>query len=271
MHLRFALVSSKADKASSLMAHILTKDYGFSISGRDFQGNDIFARNDDILLFSSKDVLHINDLDDVFLPEGYIFLSRHASQSRTPTITSHFPGNVSEDASHGGKPRELAWTLPSLQKCFMQNLWKLRKEAKPYQIVIEATHHGPTSLKRPVLFVELGSTEKEWTDPHGASLLCKALIETLDNFAKAKKVGIGLGGLHYSDKFTKLLVESDAAITGSISKHSLAYVSEDTIEQMTQKSVEKVTEAYLDWKGLGAEKQRILQILERKNLQVVKI
>jgi len=268
LSLRFALVSSKADKASSLMAQVLIKEYGFKESGN-FQNSKFFLRNEDALVFSGKDVLQMNDLD--FSPEAYIFLSRHASQSGTPTITSHFPGNVGEDTSHGGKARELAWTYPSLQKCFMQSVWKLKDEAWPYDIVVESTHHGPTSLKRPVLFVELGSTEKEWTDLHGASVLCKALSATLDNFNKAKKIGIGLGGSHYSEKFTKLLVEGDTALAGFISKHNLPNVREDTIDSLINKSCEKITVAYLDWKGLGQEKQRIIKILERENLNVIKL
>jgi len=252
------------------MAQILIKDHGFRETGKNFKNSPILSRNDDVLLFSEKDVLYIDYLD-AFSPEAYVFLSRHASQSATPTITSHFPGNIGEDASHGGKARELAFMYPSLQKCFMQNLWEIKDEAKPYDIVIESTHHGPTSLKSPVLFVELGSTEKEWTDLHGASILCKALIATLDSFSRAKRIGLALGGLHYSEKFTKLLVEDDVGLAGFISKHNLPNVTEDTIDAMISKSCEKITEVYLDWKGLGQDKQRILQILEAKTLNITKL
>ena len=261
-------MSSKADKASSLMAQVLTEEYGFKES-ENFKNSQIFVRNEDALVFSGKDVLQIDDLD--FSPEAYIFLSRHFSQSGTPTITSHFPGNIGEDTSHGGRARELAWTYPSLQKCFMQSVWKLKDEARPYDIVIESTHHGPTSVDRPVLFVELGSTEKEWTDLHGASVVCKALSATLDNFKKSTKIGIGLGGSHYSEKFTRLLAEGDAALAGFISKHNLPNVTEDTIDSLVSRSCEEITEAYLDWKGMGQEKQRIIEILERKNLNVIKL
>jgi D-aminoacyl-tRNA deacylase len=268
LSLRFAIISSKVDKASSLMADILVKEHGFRESG-DFS-NPVFARNDDLLLFSSKDLLHMDDID-ALSPEAYIFLSRHASQSGTPTITSHFPGTVGDDVTHGGRARELAWTYPSLQKCFMQNLWKIREQAGPYDIVIESTHHGPTSMKKPVLFAELGSTEKEWTDPHGASVVCRALAATLDNFSRAGKIGICLGGLHYSEKFTRILAETDIALAGFISKHNLQHVREDTIDSLIAKSCEKVTNAYLDWKGLGQEKHRILQIVEAKNLKMVRV
>ena len=268
--MRFALVSSKVDKASTLMAQVLITDYGFRETGKKFKNNQILIRNDDVLLFSEKDVLYIDDLD-VFSPEAYIFLSRHASQSATPTITSHFPGNIGEDTFHGGKARELACTYPSLQKCFMQNLWKLKDDVKSYDIVIESTHHGPTSLKRPVLFAELGSTAEEWTDLQAASIICKALAATLDSFSRAKRIGIGLGGLHYSEKFTSLLVEDDVALAGFISKHNLPNVMEDTIDSLINKSCEEITEAYLDWKGLGHEKRRIIQILEAKNLNLTKL
>ncbi len=267
---RFALVSSKSDKASSSMASMLIKDYGFQEYGK-FQGNPVFTRENDILLLSEKDVLRIDDLDHSFSPEAYVFLSRHASQSGTPTITSHFPGNFSDDVSHGGRASELAFTYPSLQKCFIQEIWKIRREAEPYQIILEATHHGPTSLRRPVLFVEIGSTEKEWTDSRAASLVCKALISTLNNFRNAHTIGIGLGGMHYSEKFTGLLAEGDAALAGIVSKYNLPKVTGEMVEQILAKSMEKITHAYLDWKGLGPDKQRILQILEQKNLKQVRL
>lgn len=268
---RFCLVSSKQDKASSQMALSLAKDYDFRETGQVFQDTPVLGRREDIIVFSQKDVLRIDDLDSFFSPKAYIFLSRHYSQSGKPTITSHFPGNFSDDVSRGGKAGELAWTYPSLQKSFMHNLWSLRKEARPYDIVIESTHHGPTSLIKPVLFVEVGSTEKEWTDGRAISILCRALIASVDKFEVASRIGIGLGGLHYSEKFTKLLVDEDVALAAVISKHNLSYVTEGTVEQLCTKSTERVTEAYLDWKGLGTEKQRIVEILQRRSLRITKI
>ena len=106
-------------------------------------------------------------------------------------------------------------------------------------------------------------------DSRAASLVCNALISTLDNFRNASTIGIGLGGMHYSEKFTELLAEYNVALAGVVSKHNLPKVTEETIVQFLARSTEKITHAYLDSKGLGPDKQRILQILERKNLEQV--
>jgi len=61
------------------------------------------------------------DVDDVnmeFLdvtpdPDAYaiIVLSRHESSSKTKSLTVHYPGNPTDEARFGGRPREMAHHL----------------------------------------------------------------------------------------------------------------------------------------------------------------
>ncbi|MEM3092899.1 MAG: D-aminoacyl-tRNA deacylase [Candidatus Nitrosocaldus sp.] len=202
----------------------------------------------------------------------YIFLSRHRSESNKPTLTSHSTGNFSH-ASMGGNARELAYTYPSLQKCYMLNLYSNRGKVPNYDIVIEATHHGPTSLAKPVLFIEIGSSEKEWSDMDAVSVTCHSLLASIVNFKEySKKVGVALGGTHYPEKFTNLLIDSDIALASVASKHNLKHIDESMLRQMIAKSIEPVRYIILDWKGLGGEKDRIVNLVSSvEGVEVIKV
>lgn len=200
---------------------------------------------------------HTARLEDI---DCYIFLSRHRSESNKPTLTCHSTGNFN-DAMMGGKARELAYTYPSLQKGYMLNLHANRGKVPNYDIVIEATHHGPTSLAKPVLFIEIGSSEREWSDMNAVSVVCESLLSTIADFKEySRKVGVALGGTHYPAKFTNLLIDSDIALASVVSKHNLKHVDEHMLKQMVAKSVEPVRYIVLDWKGLGSEKDRIVEL-----------
>jgi D-aminoacyl-tRNA deacylase len=202
----------------------------------------------------------------------FIFLSKHRSQSFVPTLTCHFTGNFSADASYGGNPRQIAISYPSLQKGYLKAITAARQKVPGYEVIIEATHHGPTSLNKPVLFIELGSSEKQWADENAAAVICDALLDILDNgFERSDKVGIALGGTHYPKKFNNLLLESKFALGAVASKHNLESIDQEMLNQMIEKSIEKVTHVVLDSKGLGRQKDRILKMLEKTPLELYKV
>jgi len=199
----------------------------------------------------------------------FIFLSKHRSHSSIPTLTCHFTGNFSADNSYGGNPRQLAISYPSLQKGYLKAITAVRHKVPEYEVIIEATHHGPTSLNKPVLFVELGSSEKQWADENAASVICDSLLRLLENgFERCEKVGIALGGTHYPRKFNKLLLESNFGLAAVASKHNLEAIDDAMLDQMIEKSIEKVTHIVLDSKGLGTEKDRILKTVQKTPLEL---
>jgi D-aminoacyl-tRNA deacylase len=217
-------------------------------------------------------LLSLEHLDKIH-PDAssFIFLSKHKSDSGIPTLTCHCTGNFA-DNPNGGNPKEIAVSYPSLQKAYIKAITAARESVPEYDVVIEATHHGPTSLKKPVLFVELGSSEKQWADGNAASFVCDSLLGTLNNGIKrCKHVGIALGGTHYPTKFNKLLLESEFGLAAVASKHNLQVIDEDMLDQMIEKSVEQVTHVVFDRKGLGSHKERMLKMAERTGLEILKI
>lgn len=260
------LVASELDPAGYNMARYMIDTHGFRQ-----QGNGTYANEIAMLFISNEEALMMEWLDDMFSPSYYVFLSRHRSESGIPTLTCHTTGNFSDSNEMGGRPKELAYAYPSLQKHYMRTISGQMSRIPDYQLVIEATHHGPTSLAKPILFVEIGSTEKQWNDRNAVSVVCDALIDTVRTVRNYSSVGIGLGGTHYPSKFTDLLIGSNHALASVASKHSLPNVDRTMVEQMINKSVEDVKYAFMDWKGLGKEKDRLNSIVTDLGLEMVKL
>ena len=262
------LVGSKIDPAGFGMANYLIETHSLHRIDHDLE---VYSNSTIDLLLVEQEALSLDWLDDRFSPEYYVFLSRHRSESGKPTLTCHTTGNFSDVNEMGGRPKELAYTYPSLQKHYMQTLWNQRGSIPDYQLVIEATHHGPTSLRKPAFFVEIGSTENQWTDRNAMAVVCDAVVKVINNMKQYSKIGIGLGGTHYPSKFTEMLIDSDFAIASVASKHSLPYVDRSMLDQMISKSIEDVRYVFMDWKGLGKEKDRLNHMVKDLGLEVMKL
>ena len=267
----YLMVASNKDMASITMANYLVNNRGFSQ-----QMNEDFFRSQNYqnvkLHISSKSLLHLEDLDERYPDSAaFIFLSKHKSQAEIPTLTCHCTGNYA-DNNYGGNARELGIAYPYLQKMYLKELLKNKSIIPGYEVIIESSHHGPTSLRKPVLFIEIGSTDKQWSDRNSAFVACESLLRVIENvLGSCAKVAIGVGGTHYPTKFNKLLLESEFGLAAIASKHDLESIDRYMLDQMITKSVEKVTHIIVDWKGLGREKDRIMKLIEGTGLHIIRV
>jgi D-aminoacyl-tRNA deacylase len=269
----FTLVASKQDLASMTMANYLIHNKHFSVHDRNNSEeytSEVYKKIK--LHISHENLLYIEELDTRYPhSKAFIFLSKHRSESKIPTLTCHCTGNYA-DNPYGGNSRELAISYPYLQKRYLKQINNSKPALSYYEIVIEASHHGPTSLKKPVLFIEIGSTERQWIDRNAASIVCNCLLRVLVNgLGKCEKVGICLGGTHYPSKFNTLLLESEFGLAAVAPRHNLESVDKDMLNQMIAKSIERVTHIIVDWKGLGKEKNRIMGLVEDTGLKVLRV
>jgi D-aminoacyl-tRNA deacylase len=227
------------------------------------------------LVITNQDLININNLDGIIPKENMvIFLSKHASKSKTPTLTSHSTGNFSDIVLLGGKPKEIGNTFPSFQKVYMKKIYEKRQELFGYDLTIEATHHGPTSLVNPTLFIEIGSSETQWVNKTTASIVCKSVLESVKDIEKYIQnnnttIGIGIGGNHYPQKYNELILFSNVAFGPIISKYNLAFINEQIMKQVKGKSIEKINHIYVDDKGLGKDKEKVINILDSQNLEII--
>jgi D-aminoacyl-tRNA deacylase len=279
----YVLVASEQDLASMTMVNYLRNNKGFSITDSINKTTSVLqseAYTNIKLFVSGKSLLHLKDLDEIpfwksrDILSSYIFLSKHESESGIPTLTCHCTGNYTDNNPYGGNPREIAISYPCLQKQYLlQITTNANSSISGYNIVIEATHHGPTSLKKPILFIEIGSTQRQWSDINAASFVCDCLLNIIGNGLRkhCEKVGIGLGGTHYPMKFNKLLLESEFGLAAVATKYDLEFIDENMLNQMIVKSIEQVKYAVIDWKGLGKEKKRIMELVADSGLHIFKV
>lgn len=264
-------VSSLKDKASMNLANELIENKGFRSTGINLLGRPVFQSNSFLLCMLDCEIIKPPNLDEFFNPYAYIFLSKHSAKSRIPSLTVHSLGNFSSSVDLGGNPREVARVDPDIIKNYMLSLSKRKSIIRNYQITIEATHHGPTSLLKPALFIEIGSSEENWNDRYIAKIVIDALFESLRDWKNWEKVAIGLGGTHYPEKFNELLINSDISLAYVVPKYSLKYIDGFILDQMMRKSTKFIRYAMLDWKGLSTHKDRIIKLVEDFGLEVIKI
>lgn len=255
------LVAYNKDPAGNNMANFISKD--MKKDGEIFRGKKF-----DMVIIPTPSI-SADWLEEKYAYDGYVFLSKHAAESNVLALTAHSTGNFS-DASFGGKKRQVAIPHPYIQKTYIQSLWNKKDAFSDFEITIEATHHGPTSLNRPVLFIEIGTTEKQWTDTKLCDSVAQIVVDVINNEQKVSPVALCFGGTHYPEKFTQELIHGKHALGTVVPKHALEFLDEELFSHILKRnSLAKV--ALLDWGGLGQYKQKVLQLIETTDLEVIKL
>lgn len=213
-----------------------------------------------------QEILYLEDMSGD--PDVCIVASRHKSDSKIPVLTTHSPGNFNT-CDFGGKNRELS-IAPALYLGKALTLLREEKRKKDlgYEVGYEVTHHGPTSLHFPIMFVEVGSDEEKWRDKDACDAVAEVIKGLTETEPEKTPVAIAFGGGHYCRKFSQI---ERYAIGHICPKYSLEKVDHDMIEQMIEKTTPKPETAIIEKKGMGKEKQRILGLLEETMLEVVKV
>lgn len=172
-----------------------------------------------------------------------IVLSRHESSAKVPSLTIHTPGNPG-DNTMGGEPRKLAIAYPRLLRSIYLEMLKIPAEIDK---TFEATHHGPTGLKVPVVFVEIGSDESYWTNERLVAELYRSVVKGIESFdsTECSEVVSVFGGTHYSKTANRLVSEGNC-VAHVISKHYLQGLDDDVIRQAVTRSVNVVTKVVFD-------------------------
>jgi len=265
------IVASSSDLASRTLAEAMVAGQDFVSTGISFLGKPVYQRGSLLLTLFEGHVVNPPDLDSYFNPQAYIFLSRHSAESGIASLTAHTTGNFSAEAKAGGVGGELGRGDPGLLKDYMMALWSRKKRVPAYEVTLEATHHGPTSLTKPVLFVELGSSEQYWGDKDAAKVVAESLVDALTHRRIWDKVAIGFGGTHYPKKFNEAVAEGDVAVSFIAPKYALEHIDQKMVAQMIQRTTAPVRYALVDWKGLGPHKDRIMKLVGQFGLEVIRV
>ncbi len=194
-----------------------------------------------------------------------VFASRHASASGKPCLTVHCTGNW-DAAEKGGETRTLSRASARASKCALD--WLKEHSLDGFEVFLEATHHGPTHLTAPSLFIEVGSSPNEWAKEEAAKRVAECIDFVCDNWEATKgKTALGFGGGHYCPAFNSL----DYAFSHIAPKYALDFIDEALIAQAIGKTIEEVECAVIDWKGCNrAQREKIVSACKKNNLKVVR-
>jgi D-aminoacyl-tRNA deacylase len=255
------LVAYHSDPAGFNLAHHISQS--MKQDGKIYRG-----KNYDLVVIPTP-TISADWLEEKYSYDGFVFLSKHASETGTLALTCHSTGNFSK-ALFGGKPRQVAIPHAHLQKSYMQALWAKRKDFAEFEITIEATHHGPTALNKPALFIEVGTSEKQWNDKTLCGSVAKIVEDVMSKMPNKHDVAICFGGTHYPEKFNKELIVGQYALGTVIPKHALDFIDEKLFSHILERNTEAKS-ALVDWSGLGKNKQKIVDLIKTTNLEMIKI
>ncbi|MFO8020014.1 MAG: D-aminoacyl-tRNA deacylase [Promethearchaeia archaeon] len=291
----FLIITSKEDIASiNIRKNLLnSEDYQFTETEKAWHNYPIYEleniiEQDTEFLEETKVQLGLTDtplilLDNLELeksdidPDILIFASRHRSKSGKPAFLAHTTGNWTEEAEYGGKGKRISFTSALLSKAgYLALIQRSRKSKfKKFSVDLEVTHHGPTELKKPLIFMELGSSEAQWTIEGAGRVVADAIIEAILKYSDFQensiKVGIGFGGTHYAPQFKKRIKKDDIAFSFICPKYYLEDLNRDLIDQMIAHNKEKVDFFGIDWSGTTSDdKSHLVPLLEDFDIPIRK-
>ena len=118
------------------------------------------------------------------------------------------------------------------------------------------------------MFVELGSSAEQWKDSQAAEAVAHAAMAAITQKIKYPVV-LGVGGPHYSERFTKIALTTDRAFGHIMSKYAVPSVDAEMVKHCVQRTMEKVESAVLDWKSMRtSDRQKVISALEQLNIPV---
>ena len=211
----------------------------------DAAGGGTVYRTDGVSL-REFEALHL-DLErpaEVFkAPTLLVFASRHSGETGQ-LLTAHHTGNAGA-ADYGGEPSAFARACPNAHARVLAALADHAPEG--YDVGMECTHHGPTAVGAPSMFVEVGSSQSEWDDPAAARAVARAILDLRDvspdrpGADRSRRQLVGLGGGHYAPRFERVVRETDWAVG-----HLLADWGLTALDEAVTDDRERTRQAVLD-------------------------
>lgn len=264
--MKFAIIVSKKDEAGLNIKERLLELYDFKETGEEFEGNPVFELNESVRLYTcEKDSIYCEDIDKQIDADMFIFATKHESKAKIPSLSVHVQGNWGK-AEYGGQDKQVCVAPALYLKKALQTLNKLTAGME-FEIIQECTHHGPF-LSKPSMFIEIGSDIEQWQNKEAAKIIANTINILISEPVEQYKTAFGIGGLHHTPNFKKIVLDSDIAIGHVCPKYMLEYLDEDMIKQAIERTEPRAELVILDWKGLKEFKKRISEMLEKMDIKV---
>ncbi|MFW9922698.1 MAG: D-aminoacyl-tRNA deacylase [Candidatus Thorarchaeota archaeon] len=255
------IVTTKQNICGMNIRKLLLENWKFKETNDLFDSTPIYQYKNIRLILSDKDVIEADHLDSL-QADLLLFGSRHKSEANQPSLLTHVTGNFGPDATHGGNSFELAYvSTRAIRESYLSLMeQRIQNNLTEFDVTVEATHHGPTSLKSPLLFVEVGSTEEEYNNLNAVTAVAKTLMYICLNKKDETIIpSICFGGGHYTTRFNELMEITNVAIGHILPKYHKDNLTSSIVEQMIDKTIEKVKWAIIDRNSLNATLVKIIE------------
>ena len=276
METKDVVLTTTVDAASMNIKQRLIESFGFKESGKTFEGYQVYERKEALILTVDGEMIYRDGVDREIedrlglRPSMIIFASRHSSRQKLPALTTHVTGNWGK-AMYGGRDRELAVAHPTAMKLALMKLNELNDLG--WLVCYEATHHGPSDVSVPSLFIEIGSSEEEWRNKRAGEIVAETIDHVLRNHRREHdfRSTLGIGGGHYAPKQTSYGLESELAFGHVLPKYAQP-VDESMLKQAIEKTFGGVDVIAVDWKGSrGETRQMARRLAEELGLDFIKL
>jgi len=232
------IIASEADSASlNLKSRLL--EMAKWVEDGDFNGKRVWKLTEDYGAFCLKDTrlitieelhIHAEGIDKEWEEktdmeiENIVFLSRHKAASGRPSLTVHPIGNWGK-ADYGGVEGKVSGASPKWMTGLLLSIYKNRLPG--YDVCFEATHHGPL-VEKPTMFLEIGSGEEQWELKEPAKALIKSLLELE---AASGVNAIGIGGGHYTPRFTEAAMSHKVCFGHMIANYGISPLTPEILNE----------------------------------------
>jgi D-aminoacyl-tRNA deacylase len=266
------ILCSAADAASqNIKNHLLLNEYWKKIEQIPDNWKELISvyENQEMRILEIEGHhIYEDRIDEKMKSSGYdtdliVVASKHKSGDGRSVLTAHFTGNP-DKADFGGRPKELSMAAPHVLRFILRNM-KISSDKVDYEVNMESTHHGPTDLKTPMVYAEIGSSEKQWNDSEAGNIASKAIIKAIKEFISREErgeyipVAVGFGGGHYASRQTELILDSEVTFGHNFPDYQLAFVDREMIIQAFEKSCADF--AYFDRKSMSTKERERLSAL----------
>ena len=282
------LLASKSDTASMTLFDAIMRLKGWSeVFTRTYGDYYIHECGSVYLLLIEQIHIRADGIDSIFKKntgfsiDDVLILSRHVSRSNTPAMTLHaigIPGVLpyGEQGNSGGENGLLVPPSKYFASLFrrMNLLAREKKLNLDFDLTLETTHHGPI-LTTPTLYIEIGSTENEWSREDVADCWAEVISDVLVMFGGKSTyfnpdsdVMIGFGGGHYAPRHKDVILNSDINIGHIIANYSLIFDQKDD-SVFPSGPWSKCIQSAVDSTRISFPQSKIFAHLDRKSFKAV--
>lgn len=233
-------------------------------------GNEFFLGR--IAGYMPKDGQKYSALLKPHSPDLLVNLIWHAGTPAVPLLTTHPIGNPTSldrsDDTHVAAPKTFVPSNPSAMKNALLAYAAKKQELAldEYEVCLETTHGSPTDMDIPFMDLEIGSGEEQWKDQKAGEAGAHAAMSVFDAQYDA---AIGFGDLHYTKKFTDVMLNSDVAIGHMFPSHSLPDFSKEILQAAISAIQGTVKYLLLNKKEKGEYKDKAREFGEALGLEVL--